>query len=305
MLGLVFWRTVRTLIVVLGVLTVVFLLLYLSGDPARLLLPEDASVEDVQFMRQKLGLDRPVPLQWLDFVVDAVRGRFGESFFQKRPAVTIVLERLPATVELAAVALVLSVIIACPVGVLSALRRGSPADALVTTAALTGRSMPTFWVGIMLMIMFSVHLGWLPVSGRGTPAHLVLPAVTLAMFMAPLLIRLVRSAVLEVMGEDFIRTARAKGLPERVVLYRHGLRNAALPLVTMIGLQAGALLGGTVITETVFAWPGLGRLVVLSVTNLDYPVVRAGTAFLAVAIAVINLAVDLLYGYLDPRVRIR
>lgn len=297
-------RLPRTLLVILGALTVVFLLLHLSGDPSRLMVPEDATAADIDFVRQSLGLDRPLWEQWIRFLGKTVQGEFGHSFYQRRPAVEVVLERFPETLKLAGVSMAVTLLIACPVGILSAVRRRTPLDHLVTTLSMLGRSMPTFWLGIMLMVLFSVNLRWLPVSGTGTWLHMVLPTITLAAFMAPLLIRLVRSAMLEVLQEDYIRTARSKGLGDRVVLYRHALRNASLPLMTMTGLQVGTLVGGTAITEAVFALPGLGQLMVNAVTKLDYPVVQAATALIAVAIALINLCVDLCYSYLDPRVRV-
>jgi len=301
MLRIALRRVPRTIVVLLGVLTVAFMLLHLSGDPAQLLAPEDASYEDVEFVRQALGLDRPLIVQWYTFVVRSIRGNFGESFFQKRPALQVVLERVPATLELGGVSMLLTLVAAVPLGILAAVRRQTLADRTVTTVAMVGRSLPTFWVGIMLMLVFSVHLHWLPVSGYGSWRHLVLPAVTLAFFLTPVLTRLLRSAMLEVLREDYIRTARAKGLTGRVVVYRHALKNASLPLVTMTGIQLGTLVGGTAITETVFSWPGLGRLLVTAVTKLDYPVVLAATALIAACIALITLVVDLMYTYLDPR----
>jgi ABC-type dipeptide/oligopeptide/nickel transport system permease component len=293
----------RTLLVIIGALTVVFLLLHMSGDPARMLVPEDASNADIAFVRQHLGLDRPLYEQWAVFMGHVAQGDFGTSFYERRPAMTAVLERFPATLELAAVSMVLTLLIALPVGVISAVKRGKAIDHAATVTAMMGRSMPTFWLGIMLIVVFSVKLRWLPVSGQGTWKHLVLPSVTLAAFMAPVLQRLVRSAMLEVLHEDYIRTARSKGLGGRVILFRHAMRNASLPLLTMVGLQVGALVGGTAITEAVFAWPGLGQLLVTAVTKLDYPIVQAATALIAVSIALTNLAVDLSYSYLDPRVK--
>jgi peptide/nickel transport system permease protein len=303
MLRILVRRLPRTLVVILGSLTVVFLLLHMSGDPARMLVPEDASNADIAFVRQHLGLDRPLYEQWAVFMGHVAQGDFGTSFYERRPAMDAVLERFPATLELAAVSMVLTLLIALPVGVLAAVKRGKAIDHAVTITTMMGRSMPTFWLGIMLIVVFSVNLRWLPVSGQGSWKHLVLPSVTLAAFMAPVLLRLVRSAMLEVLQEDYIRTARSKGLGGRVILFRHAMRNASLPLLTMAGLQVGALVGGTAITEAVFAWPGLGQLLVSAVTKLDYPIVQAATALIAVSIALTNLAVDLSYSYLDPRVK--
>jgi ABC-type dipeptide/oligopeptide/nickel transport system permease component len=303
MLRILVRRLPRTLVVILGSLTVVFLLLHMSGDPARMLVPEDASNADIAFVRQHLGLDQPLYEQWAVFMGHVAQGDFGTSFYERRPAMDAVLERFPATLELAVVSMALTLLIALPVGVIAAVKRGKAIDHAVTITTMMGRSMPTFWLGIMLIVVFSVNLRWLPVSGQGSWQHLVLPSITLAAFMAPVLLRLVRSAMLEVLQEDYIRTARAKGVGSRVILFRHAMRNASLPLLTMAGLQVGALVGGTAITEAVFAWPGLGQLLVTAVTKLDYPIVQAATALIAVAIALTNLAVDLSYSYLDPRVK--
>ncbi|MGE5675119.1 MAG: ABC transporter permease [Mycobacterium leprae] len=297
-------RVLRTIVVIFGALTVVFLLLHLAGDPARMLVPENATAEDIAMVHKFLGLDQPLYQQWGRFVLHAMAGNFGTSFYQQRPAMAVVTERLPATLELAAVAMLLNMLVALPVGILSAVKRGSFLDRAVTATAMLGRSMPVFWLGLMGMLLFAVKLHLLPVSGRQDWRSVIMPSVTLAVFMAPVLVRLVRSTMLDILREEFVRTARGKGLSERRVIYRHALRNAALPLVTITGLQLGSLVGGTAITEAVFAWPGLGQQLVQSVTNLDYPVVQAATAVIAVAIALVNLTVDLLYGYLDPRVRV-
>ena len=298
-------RLPRAIGVILGALTVVFALLRLSGDPARLMLPEGAGQQEILEVRQRLGLDQPLAAQWWRFVTRAVAGDFGFSYYQGRPAMEVVAEHLPATLLLAASSLALALAIGIPLGIWAAVRRQSWIDRLITGTVLVGRSMPTFWVGVMLILLLGVTLRWLPVSGYGTPAHLVLPSLTLAFYLAPALSRLVRSSMLEVLRADYVRSARAKGLPETRVLVRHALKNAALPVTTMAGLQLGALLGGAVITETVFAWPGIGRLLVVSVQKLDYPVVQAVTALTAAALVAINVLTDLVYARLDPRVRIR
>lgn len=305
MLHVALRRIPRAIGVILGVLTVVFGLLQLSGDPARLMLPEGAGEQEILEVRQRLGLDQPLAVQWWRFVVRAAAGDFGFSYYQGRPAIEVVAEHLPATLQLAVSSLTLALGIGVPLGIWAAVRRRSWVDRLITSTVLVGRSMPTFWVGIMLILFLGVTLRWLPVSGYGTPAHLVLPSLTLAVYLAPPLSRLVRSSMLEVLRAEYIRSARAKGLPEARVLLLHALKNASIPVTTMAGLQLGALLGGAVITETVFAWPGVGRLLVVSVQKLDYPVVQAVTALTATAIVAINVMTDLLYARLDPRVRIR
>ncbi|MCL5676606.1 MAG: ABC transporter permease, partial [Firmicutes bacterium] len=224
---------------------------------------------------------------------------------QQAPALPIVLERMPATIELAFYAMLLSVVLAVPVGVICAVRRGRLVDRLSMLVTLTGQSMPTFWLGIMMVLIFAVRLGVLPTSGRGTPAHLVLPVITLAAYYLAMIARLTRSGLLEVLGLDYIRTARAKGLPERVVIYHHALKNSLIPLVTMVGLQFGRLLGGAVITESVFEWPGVGKLIVLAINQRDYPVVQSAVFMLAMVFVAVNMLTDVLYGYLDPRIRLK
>lgn len=296
-------KLLHTLLVALGVVTFVFAALRLSGDPAATMLPGDASVEELQALRHALGLDQPIHVQYVQFLLGAVRGDFGMSFRHQQPALPLVLERLPATFELAVAALVLALVIAIPLGVLAAIRQGGPLDVLAMGFAVVGQAMPSFWMGIMLILVVSVQLGLLPTSGRGGPEHLILPAVTLATHFAALLARLTRTSMLEVLNQDYLRTARAKGLRESTVILGHALKNAAVPVITLIGIQFGTLLGGAVVTETVFAWPGVGRLAVQSIFVRDYPVVQAGVFVLAMSFVLINLLVDLLYGQLDPRIR--
>jgi peptide/nickel transport system permease protein len=302
------WRYVAVRVlyaigVVLGVSVLVFLLIRLSGDPTSLFLPPESSLAEIQRFRHELGYDRPLPVQYLDFLAKAVRGDFGMSLRHGEPAMNLVLERVPATLQLSAVALVLSLVIAIPLGIATAVKRGSTLDAVGLTMSLFGQSFPSFWLGIMLILLFSEKLGWLPASGRGTFGQLLMPAITLASYPMAIITRLLRSSLIEVLAEDYVRTARSKGLSERVVLYRHALRNAAIPVVTVVGLQVGALLGGAVITEEVFAYPGIGRLAIQAISNRDFAVVQAFVIFLAVLIVGINLAVDLSYTVLDPRVR--
>ena len=285
-----------------GVSVIAFALTHLSGDPAALLLPPSATLEDIAVFRHAQGLDRPLPIQYLDFLGHAVRGDFCASIRQGRPALELVLDRLPATLELSAAALVLALVIAVPLGIAAAVRRGSAIDQSSLLLSLLGQSFPVFWLGIILIILFAEDLNWLPASGRGDLKHLVLPAITLSLYTIAIVTRLLRSSLIDVLSGDFIRTARGKGLGERAVLVGHALKNAALPVVTVVGLQAGTLLGGAVVTEEVFAYPGMGRLALQAIANRDFPVVQAFVVVMAVLITAINLGVDLLYARLDPRV---
>ena len=303
MLEFVTRRLLHTALVTLGVVTLAFVALRLSGDPAATMLPGDASVDELRDLRHALGLDRPLHVQYVAFLGSAVRGDFGDSFRHQQPAFGLVLERLPATLELAFAALLLAVAVALPLGIVAAIYRGRAVDMLAMGFAVVGQATPYFWMGIMLILVVSVELGWLPTSGRGGWPHLILPAVTLGTHFAASLARLTRTSMLEVLGQNFVTTARAKGLGEPRVVLAHALKNAAVPVVTLIGLQFGTLLGGAVVTETIFAWPGVGRLAVQSIFVRDYPVVQAGVLVLALVFVAINLAVDLLYGTLDPRIR--
>jgi ABC-type dipeptide/oligopeptide/nickel transport system permease component len=262
-------------------------------------------MQDVQAFRHLMGFDRPWYVQYVEFIGRAIRGDFGTSLRHGVPAMQMVLQYMPATVQLAVAALLISVVFALPAGIISATRRNSIADHLSMLGALLGQSMPNFWLGIMLILIFAVNLGWFPVSGRDTWKNLVLPAITLGTFSLARNTRLIRSSLLEVLGHDYVRTARAKGLGERTVIIGHALRNALIPVVTVIGLQFGALLGGAVITETIFAWPGVGRLTVQAIYNKDFPIVQASVTTLALIFVVLNLLVDITYSYLDPRIRLR
>jgi ABC-type dipeptide/oligopeptide/nickel transport system permease component len=303
MVGYVFRKVFHTAFVAFGVTTLVFAALRLSGDPAATMLPGDASVDELVALRRQLGLDRPLWLQYLSFLGGALTGDFGTSFRHQQPALPLVLERLPATLELAGAALLLAIALALPLGILAAVYRGRAVDVAAMAFAVVGQATPYFWMGIMLILIVSVELGWLPTSGRGGLERLVLPAVTLGTHFAASLARLTRTSMLEVFGQQFVTTARAKGLSEWSVVLAHTLKNAAVPVITLIGLQFGTLLGGAVVTETIFAWPGVGRLAVQSVFVRDYPVVQAGVFVLALTFVAINLLVDLLYGVLDPRIR--
>lgn len=290
-------------LVLLGVSFVVFLILHLTGDPALLLLPPDASAEDIAKFRKAMGFDDPWPVQYLRFLKGAVRGDFGESVRHGEPAMGLVLERLPATFELAGAGLLIALCLAIPAGIVSAVRRNTAVDYVSTVVALLGQAMPTFWLGIMLILVFSVRLSWLPSSGRGDIEHLILPSITLGLFTTARITRLTRSGMLEVLGQDYIRTARAKGVSEPPVVWKHALKNASIPIVTIVGIELGTLLGGSVITETIFAWPGVGRLSVQAIFNRDYPVVQAAVFLLASTFVIVNFLVDIVYTYLDPRIR--
>jgi peptide/nickel transport system permease protein len=301
----VLWRLGQTALVVFLSLTAVFAMVRLSGDPVLLFMPMDIQAKDVNEFRQRLGFNDPLPVQYARFVGGAVRGDFGESLRYRRDALGLVLERLPATLQLAGTSLLLTLFVAVPLGVVSAVRRNSLLDHLGTLATVLGQATPGFWLGLMLIYLFSVTLGWLPTGGTGSVAHFIMPSVVLAAFFSARIARLTRSAVLDVLGEEYILTARAKGLGEGRVIGKHTLRNSAIPIVTLAGLEAGQLLGGAVITETIFAWPGLGRLTVQALLNRDFPVVLAAVFLISVMYTLINLLVDLLYGWLDPRVRLR
>jgi ABC-type dipeptide/oligopeptide/nickel transport system permease component len=295
----------QSLLVLFGVSVVVFLILHLTGDPALLLLPPDATAEDVERFRRDMGFDDPVAVQYLRFLKGALQGNFGESLRHGEPAMGLVLERLPATFELAGAGLLIALCLAIPAGIVSAVRRNTAVDYVSTVVALLGQAMPTFWLGIMLILVFSVRLNWLPSSGRGDLEHLILPAITLGLFTTARITRLTRSGMLEVLSQDYIRTARAKGVSEPPVVWKHALKNASIPIVTIVGIELGTLLGGSVITETIFAWPGVGRLSVQAIFNRDYPVVQAAVFLLASSFVLLNFLVDVVYTYLDPRIRFR
>ena len=298
-------RLWQSLLVLFGVSVVVFLILHLTGDPAALLLPPDATAEDIARFRTAMGFDDPVAVQYLRFLKGAVRGDFGESLRHGEPAMPLVVERLPATFQLAGAGLLIALGLAIPAGIISAMKRNTAVDYVATVAALLGQAMPTFWLGIMLILVFSVRLNWLPSSGRGGLEHLILPAITLGLFTAARITRLTRSGMLEVLAQDYIRTARAKGVGESPVVWKHALKNASIPIVTIVGIDLGTLLGGSVITETIFAWPGVGRLSVQAIFNRDYPVVQSAVFLLASTFVIVNFLVDIVYTYLDPRIRYR
>lgn len=289
--------------VALGVSMLSFLFMHLSGDPVMLMLPPDATDQQVEEFRERMGFNDPLLLQYLRFVTGAVRGDFGTSLRHQQPSLQLVLDRLPATMELAFAGMALALLLGVPLGIASARKRGTVVDYAGMAGALLGLSMPNFWLGIVGILIFSVKLGWLPTAGRGSWSQLVLPSAALGLYLVALIARLTRSGMLDVLGQDYVRTARAKGLPEVAVVWRHALKNALIPLVTVVGLQIGQLLSGAVVIETVFAWPGVGRLIVQALFQRDYPLVQAGVFVLAMVFVTVNLVVDLLYRVLDPRIR--
>lgn len=300
-------RLWQAVFVVFGVVTVVFFVLQFTGDPVRIMMGENSSEEDIQRVRHDMGLDRPLAEQYVTFLAKAAQGDFGDSIRQRgQPAMGIVLSRYPATLRLAFLSLAFAVVLSTIFGVTSAVRRYSLLDNVVMLLALFGQSIPNFWLGIMLILLLAVQLGWLPSQGfgDGDPKFLILPMLTLAAPSLARLTRLVRSGMLEVMNQDYIRTARAKGLVEGRVIFGHALKNAAIPLVTVIGLDLGALLGGAVVTEQIFSWPGVGLEVIIAINGRDFPVVQAAVFVVATSFVLINLIVDLLYTWLDPRVRL-
>jgi ABC-type dipeptide/oligopeptide/nickel transport system permease component len=297
------YRLLRMIVALWSVVTVVFIVMRLSGDPVPLLLPPDAPIAEINRVRTEMGLDRPILVQYGVFIRQAIRGDFGRSIHFRVSAMLVVWERVPATVQLALVSFLCAVVVAIPAGILSAIKRGSPCDNAIMGVALVGQAAPTFYIGIMLILVFSLWLGFFPTGGRGDWRHVVLPAVTLGAFAMASIARITRSAVLEILRADFIRTARAKGLPEFWTIAKHTMKNAAIPIVTIVGLQFGNLLGGAVVTETIFSWPGIGRLAIQSIYNRDYPIVQACVFLTAAMFVVLNFLVDVTYGILDPRIR--
>ena len=298
-------RLARALVALWLVSTVVFVVMRLSGDPVPLLLPPDAPRSEIFRVRTELGLDKPVIVQYGIFLANVARGDFGRSIHFRQPALGVVMGYVPASLQLALTAFVIAALIAVPVGLISAIKRNTVVDHVAMGVALVGQSAPTFFLGIFLILVLSLKLGLFPTSGRGDWRHLVLPAITLGAFAMASMARLTRSAVLEVLRADFVRTARAKGVSEVFVVGKHTLRNAALPIITITGLQLGQLLAGSVVTETVFAWPGIGRLAIQSIYNRDYPIVQCTVFLSAAAFVVVNFFIDVLYGVLDPRLRTR
>ncbi len=297
-------RLALAIFVVWGVVTMVFVVMRLvPGDPANAFLGVDATQEEVQQLRERLGLDRSIPEQYVIFLRQAAGGDLGSSTYSGQPALEMIIERLPATIRLASAALALALVTAFVLGVTAALRANSALDQLISVVTVMGQSLPDFWIGLMLILVFSGILRLLPTFGSDTLAHLILPAVTLALPLMGATTRLVRSGMLEILGQDYIRTARAKGLKPSVVVRRHALKNMLIPVVTVFGLRLGYLLGGSVIVETVFSWPGVGNTIIFAISSRDYAVVQAATLVVAISFVAINLVIDLIYVVLDPRIR--
>jgi ABC-type dipeptide/oligopeptide/nickel transport system permease component len=288
------------------IVTMVFLLAHIiPGDPVQQMLGEGARAEDLQQLRHSLGLDRPISAQYVHYLVGVLHGNLGESFRFQEPVTRVVLSHYPATLELALVALLVCAAISIPAGIYAAEHRGTATDHAVGVFTLFGLSVPNFALGPVLILIFSVILGWLPVSGRGGPAHLILPAITLGAALAAILTRMVRSSVIEELSSDYVRTARAKGLSEPQVLFRHAFRNALIPILTILGLQFGTLLAGAIVTETIFSWPGIGRLAVQAISARDYPLLQGCILLIAVSYVAVNLLTDMIYALVDPRVRLQ
>jgi ABC-type dipeptide/oligopeptide/nickel transport system permease component len=303
MKNFILYRLFQAVIVIWGISLITFSLLHMFRDPVLILLPPEATKEEVETLRKEMGLDRPIAVRYVKFLGGMVRGDFGRSFVAQRPALGLVMERMPMTLWLAASGLLLAVIVSIPLGVIAAVRRNRMADHSASIFAVLGQAMPLFWLDIMLIIIFAVKLRLLPASGAGSYKHVLLPAAGIAVSLLPILMRLTRSRMIEILSQDYIRTARAKGLHERTVLFRHALRNALIPVVTILGFQFGMLLGGAVITETIFAWPGVASLVVESIFNSDFPVVQAAVAVFALLIVFANLITDVTVAWLDPKTR--
>ncbi|MFP6889877.1 MAG: ABC transporter permease [Nitrospinota bacterium] len=298
----------QSLIVLWIVLLIVFLMLHMTGDPADVMMPEEATLDEVAAFNKEMGFDKPIYVQYFNFLfgheknLGVLRGDFGNSFYHNVPAMGLVTERIPATVILAVVALLVGLVIAIPAGILSAVYRKTWVDHFSSVLSMAGQSIPNFWLGLMLIILFSEILGWFPTSGYREAKSVVLPALAAGLYATARIMRMMRSTLLEVMAQDFVNTARSKGLTEALVIGRHALKNAAIPVVTIIGLELGGLLSGTVVVEVVFSWPGVGWLVVESIMANDYPVVQAAVALLSFMFVGVNLSVDILYAWLDPRI---
>lgn len=297
-------RLLQMVPVILGITLIVFILVRASGDPVLILLPDDATQEQVELFRRALGLDRPILEQYVIYLGNLVRGDFGMSLrFLNQPVFDIVMERLPATLQLAAAALLVALLISLPAGILAALYRNRWPDRIASSFSAVGEAMPNFWLGIMLILVVAVQLRWLPVSGQGGLAHLVLPAITLGTGLAALLTRLMRSSLLEVLGQDYVRTATAKGLRSRTVLVKHALRNGLLSYITVLGLQVASLMAGAVVTEQVFAWPGIGLLAIQAINSRDMAIIQAVVLISSLVVMTANLLVDVLYSLVDPRIQ--
>jgi len=305
MLTFILHRLLGAFLVIFGVISIVFLLIHMiPGDPVEIMLGESASTADREALRIALGLNQPLQVQFQHYLSGLLHLDMGTSIHFRRPVTDLLIERLPATATLAAVTLLLTVIMALPLGIMAAVRRNSLWDTGAISFSMLGVSIPNFWLGPILILVFSLWLGWFPVSGHSGPGSVVLPALTLSTGLIAVLSRMVRSSMLEVLGEDYMRTAKAKGMPPQRVILHHGLRNALLPVITLLGLQLGALLAGAVITETVFSWPGVGLLTIESIQSRDYPVVQACVLLISITYVLVNLLTDLAYAWIDPRIRL-
>lgn len=289
--------------VFIGVATIAFFLTHLSGDPVMLMVSMDTPPEQIVQIRHQMSFDLPLVIQFKNYIMDLLRLDLGISIRYQEPVIKLILERFPATLQLATASLLLALIIGIPAGIISAVKKNSISDYLVSVFSLFGQSAAPFWFGLMLMLVFSVKLNWLPSSGKGSLEQLIMPTLTLGLYFTASITRLTRSGMLEILQSDYIRTARAKGLSEKTVIYKHALKNSLIPVVTMIGIQFGVLLGGAVVTETVFAWPGLGRMIIQAIYNRDYPLVQGAMLFIATGFVIINIAVDIIYRFLDPRIK--
>lgn len=298
-------RLLYSVLTVLLAVTLVFVLQRTAGDPVRLMLPQDMWTDaNFALVREQLGLDKPILTQYFDFIAGIFRGDLGYSYRQSLPALQLVLERVPATMRLGVAGMLVAMLIGIPIGVLAALKRNTAADKALMSVALLGQSMPSYWLGIMMMLLFSVQLRWLPTLSDGGIKSLIMPAFTLGLYSAARIARMTRSSMLEVISMDYVRTAKGKGLMKRTVIMKHAFRNALIPIVSILGMEFGGLIGGSVIVETVFAWPGIGRLSVDALNGRDFPVVQAVIIIVCVSFVIVNLGVDLLYGYLDPRIKV-
>jgi peptide/nickel transport system permease protein len=297
-------RLLMGVLVLFGVSILVFLLMHLGGDPVAVLLPLDAPPEQIEAFRHEMGFDRPLPVQYFKFLSRALQGDFGYSYHYRTDAMGIVLERMPATIKLTFAALLIALVVSIPAGIYAALKRGTISDLIVRISVLFGQAVPGFWLALVLIMIFGVRLRWLPVSGAEGWKSIILPAIVAGSFSMATITRLLRGNLVETMGECYIRTAESKGLPSRIVVTRHALKNAAIPVITVIGLQMGWLLGGAVISEVVFAYPGMGRLAVTAISYRDVPVIQSFVAITAVIVVVINLGLDFLYSWVDPRIRL-
>ncbi len=295
-------RLLQAIFVLLGVSLVAFIILHLSGDPLSLLISSGATPEQEAAIRTKMGLDDPLYIQYFRFLAQTLHGDFGESLYYKQSTLSLIMNRLPATIQLTFAGILVATVIGIPLGIIAATKKGSVVDSVVRIIAICGQAIPSFWLGLMMILIFSVKLKWLPTSGRGTFAQMIMPAITVGLFSMASVCRLTRSTMIETLKTDYIRTAKAKGLHKARIIVVHALRNSLLPVVTTIGMEIGHLLGGTLLTETIFSWPGIGSLAVQAITNRDYPLVQTAVLITAFMFVIVNLIVDLLYAVIDPRI---